>query len=130
MDVTKGRIRQSVVSWCFEPMPLETLARHAAAIGLQGIENVEPEGLGDPQAARAGLRHDRGHGFVDGMNHKENHPMCIEKLRAAIEANGRRRLSQRHHLHRDAQRDARRRRPGEHGPRAEAGDRRRRAAAR
>ena len=27
MEVTQGRIRQSVVSWCFEPMPLETLAR-------------------------------------------------------------------------------------------------------
>ena len=41
--VTNGRIRQSVVSWCYAPMDIETLARHAAAIGLRAIENVEPK---------------------------------------------------------------------------------------
>ncbi len=88
MDVTKGRIRQSVVSWCYEPMPLETLARHAAAIGLKAVENVEPKDWGILKRYGLACAMTVGHGFVDGMNHKENHAMCVEKLRACIEANG------------------------------------------
>src|SRR5512140_1395332 len=88
MDITKGRIRQAVVSWCYEPMPLETLAQYAAAIGLKAIENVAPEDW--PILKRHGLACAMtvAHGFVDGMNHKENHRECIEKLRTAIAANG------------------------------------------
>lgn len=89
MEVLQGRIRQSVVSWCFEPMPLETLARHAAEIGLQGIDNVEPKDWGILERHGLVCTMTVGHGFVDGLNRKENHPMCIEKLRAGIENNGR-----------------------------------------
>ena len=56
--ITKSRIRQSVVSWCFEPMKLETLARHAADIGLKAIENVDPKDWEHFEAARLGLCHD------------------------------------------------------------------------
>jgi len=86
-SVTKGHIKQSVVPWCFEPMKLESLARHAAAIGLKAIENVDPKDWG--MLKRHGLvcAMTVGHGFVDGMNRKENHPECVEKLKAAIEAN-------------------------------------------
>jgi len=85
--VTKGRIRQSVLNWCFEPMPVETLARHAAAIGLQAIENVPPKDW--DILKRYGLINAMtvGHGFVEGMNHKENHAMCIAKLTSCIESN-------------------------------------------
>jgi hydroxypyruvate isomerase len=85
---TKGRIRQSVVSWCYEPMPLETLARHAAAMGIQGIENVEPKDWGILKRHGLVCAMTVAHGFVDGMNRKENHPLCVEKLTNAIEANG------------------------------------------
>ncbi len=41
---TRGRIRQSVCAWCFTKfMPLDTLARHAAAMGLKSIELVTPK---------------------------------------------------------------------------------------
>ena len=85
--VTKGRINQSVLNWCFEPMKLETLARHAADIGLKAVENVPPQDW--PILRRHGLvcAMTVGHLFVDGMNRKENHPMCIEKLKACIDAN-------------------------------------------
>jgi hydroxypyruvate isomerase len=85
--VVNGRIKQSLQDWCFAPMKLETLARHAAAIGLMGIENIPPNkwhilkqyGLICPMTST--------HGFVTGLNHKENHAMCIAKLKAAIDAN-------------------------------------------
>ena len=41
--VTKGRIRQSVCAWCFQPMTLETLAQNVAAMGLNSIELVDPK---------------------------------------------------------------------------------------
>ena len=39
----RGRIKQSVCPWCFDPMPLETLCRHAAEMGIQSVELVEPK---------------------------------------------------------------------------------------
>jgi hydroxypyruvate isomerase len=85
--VTKGRIHQTVLTWCFEPMDVETLARHAAAIGLVGLENVKPKDW--PILKRYGLINAMtvGHLYVDGMNHKENHAMCVAKLTECIEAN-------------------------------------------
>ncbi len=86
--VTNGRIRQSVVSWCYDPMPLETLARHAAAIGLAAIENVDPKDWGILRRHGLACAMTVAHGFVDGLNRRENHAECIEKLNAAIDANG------------------------------------------
>ena len=85
--VTNGRIKQSVLSWCFEPMSIETLARHAAAIGLSAIENVEPKDWGILKRYGLVCAMTVGHGFVDGMNHQENHPQCVAKLKACIDAN-------------------------------------------
>ena len=85
--VVRGRIRQSVVSWCYEPMKMETLAWHAAAIGLQGVENVPPQDWGILKRHGLVCAMTVAHWFVDGLNRKENHPLCIEKLKAAIDAN-------------------------------------------
>ena len=43
--VKNGRIKQSVVPWCFNPMKVEELARHAAAMGLQSVELCDPKVL-------------------------------------------------------------------------------------
>jgi hydroxypyruvate isomerase len=85
--VVNGRIKQSVMYWCFQPMKLETLAQHAAAIGLKGVEGVPPADWGILQRHGLICAMTRAHGFVDGMSHKENQPMCIAKLKAAIDAN-------------------------------------------
>lgn len=84
--ITKGRIKQGVHHWCFEPMPLETLARHAAAMGLTAMEGIPPKDWGILKRYGLICSMTTGHLFVDGMNHKENHAMCIEKLKAAIDA--------------------------------------------
>src|SRR5258708_6848450 len=41
--VTNGRIKQSVVPWCFNPMPVEELAKHSAAMGLKSVELCDPK---------------------------------------------------------------------------------------
>ena len=39
-QVVNGRIRQSVMGWCFNPMPAVELARHCKTIGLVAIEGI------------------------------------------------------------------------------------------
>src|SRR5947209_150658 len=40
--IANGRIKQSVIQWCFKPMPVETLAAGAAQLGLKSVEIVQP----------------------------------------------------------------------------------------
>jgi hydroxypyruvate isomerase len=84
--VEKGRIRQSVVSWCFRPMPIDDLARHAAALGLQSVELVAPADW--PVLKRHGLSCAiaSSHGFVRGWNDKANWDYCTQKITEAVEA--------------------------------------------
>jgi hydroxypyruvate isomerase len=83
--VTKNRINQSVAAWCYQPMPLETLAKNAAAMGIKSIELVDPKDW--PVLKKHGLvcALANSHGFVKGWNHLENHGMCEAKIRQAID---------------------------------------------
>ena len=82
--ITNGRINQSVCSWCFEPMKLETLARHAAAIGLKSVELVDPKDW--PVLKKYGLicAITPSHMFVRGMNNPKYHPECLAALKKSI----------------------------------------------
>lgn len=84
--ISKGRINQSVVHWCFKPMSVEELARHAAAMGLKSVELVSPSDW--PILKKHGLTCAiaGSHGFVKGWNDKANWDMCTEKITAAITA--------------------------------------------
>ena len=84
--ITNGRIKQSVVPWCFKPMEIETLAKAAAAMGLKSVELCDPKHF--PMLKQLGLTCAIGvsHGFVKGFNHTENHATCIAKVRESIDA--------------------------------------------
>ncbi len=84
--IEKGRIKQSVVQWCFNPMPLEALARAAAGMGLKSVEIVAPQDW--PILKKYGLvcAMTSSHTFVRGLNHTEHHAECLEILTTAIEA--------------------------------------------
>jgi len=81
----RGRIKQSVCPWCFEPMPLETLCRHAAAMGIQSVELVEPKDW--PILKKHGLvcAIAGSHSFTEGLCDPTNHEVCIETLRSRID---------------------------------------------
>ena len=83
--ITNGRIRQSVMGWCFNPMPAIELAKHCRAIGLPAIEGISSRDY--PVVRDAGLRISLvgSHGFKAGPFNKKNHQMCIKKLRDAID---------------------------------------------
>jgi hydroxypyruvate isomerase len=84
--ITKGRIQQSVVPWCFKPMTVEDLARHAAALGMKSVELCGPSDW--PILKKYGLTCAIGssHGFVKGWNQKENWDFCTEKITESINA--------------------------------------------
>jgi hydroxypyruvate isomerase len=83
--ITKGRIKQSVVGWCFNPMETATLAKAAAQLGFKSVELVDPKHW--PMLKDLGLTCAiaSSHGFVKGFNHVENHGVCIQKISEAIE---------------------------------------------
>jgi hydroxypyruvate isomerase len=82
--IKNDRIKQSVVPWCFNPMPVDELARHAAAMGLKSVELCDPKywpllkELG-MTCAIAGS-----HGFAKGFAHREEWDECHTKLRERI----------------------------------------------
>jgi hydroxypyruvate isomerase len=83
--VKNARIRQSVVKWCFDPMPVPELAKHAAALGLQSVELCDPKHW--PMLKELGLTCAiaGSHGFNRGFAHREEWPECHKLLREGIE---------------------------------------------
>jgi hydroxypyruvate isomerase len=83
--VAKGRIKQSVVPWCFNPMPVPELAEHAAGLGLLSVELCDPNHW--PRLKELGLTCAiaSSHGFAKGFAHKEEWTECQKILRERIE---------------------------------------------
>jgi len=83
--VRHGRIRQSVMGWCFNPMPAPELARHCRDIGLVAIEGIGAEHY--PAARKLGLKISlvSSHGFARGPFSRDNHEFCVTKLRSSID---------------------------------------------
>ena len=80
----ENRIRQSIVRWTYQQMPLDTLCQVAAEIGFEGIDVLAPEDFGVP--ARHGLRCTMGIvGLGDnktvGINRTEYHHQFEDSLR-------------------------------------------------
>ena len=80
-----SRIRQSVVPWCFKPMPPEELIGHAAAMGLQSVELIDPKHW--PRIKELGMTVAiaGSHGFAKGFAHQEEWAECHKILRERIE---------------------------------------------
>jgi hydroxypyruvate isomerase len=83
--IKSGRIRQSVVLWCFNPMPPETLAGHAADLGLSSVELIAPKYW--PELKKRGLACaiSSSHGFAKGFAQPGEHDECIQTLRQSID---------------------------------------------
>lgn len=84
--IQNGRIRQSVMGWCYKPMPMEELIEACHRMGMPAMEGINKKyyprlrELGMVPAIASG-----GHGFKKGPFTRENHAFCIEKLRQGID---------------------------------------------
>jgi len=85
-QVKNRRINQSVVPWCFNPMPPEELIEHAASMGLKSVELIAPKHW--PQLKKHGMvcAISGSHGFAKGFAHRAEHEECIASLKKSIDA--------------------------------------------
>ena len=87
--VEKGRLKQASVAWCYGA-PLEELAKVTAALGLKGIDVVQPESY--PILKKYGLVctmtpcMSRGYGIGKALNKKQNHEGLLQLVRDQIDA--------------------------------------------
>ncbi len=83
--VKNGRIRQSVIWWCFKPMTPRELAGHAADLGMASVELIAPEFW--PELTKRGLACAMcpSHGWSTGFAQQSQHDQCIKTLRACID---------------------------------------------
>jgi hydroxypyruvate isomerase len=76
----KRGLKQSVCRWCYGGMPLEELARNAAAMGLKSIELLGPDEW--PVVKKHGLTCAMANGpsgIVDGWNRVEDHDRLVKE---------------------------------------------------
>lgn len=81
----KGKIRHSVMGWCFNPMPTEELMNACDAMGMTAMEGIDSRFY--PRLRELGMNPSLvgSHGFKDGPTSKDKHANCIEKLRTGID---------------------------------------------
>jgi hydroxypyruvate isomerase len=79
------RIRQSVMGWCFKPMPTLELAAHCQRIGLEAMEGIPSSDY--DAVTKMGLKISlvSSHGFAKGPLDPENHAEVEAKLREGID---------------------------------------------
>jgi hydroxypyruvate isomerase len=83
--VKNGRIRQSVMGWCFKPMDMMTLAQHCKEIGLVAMEGIDAKLY--PQVKALGLEISLvgSHGFAKGPCDPQHYDASVKALRDAID---------------------------------------------
>ena len=79
--ITKKRIRQSVMGWCFNPMPVPELIQHCVDVGVEAIEGVDPKFYPEARAKGLKIALVSSHGFAKGPVDPANHEECIQKLK-------------------------------------------------
>jgi hydroxypyruvate isomerase len=85
--VRKGRIKQSIIHWCFKDhWDVEKMCAVASGLGCVSVELIAPEHW--PVLKKHGLvcAIASSHGFVKGMNNPANWEVCIATLTKQIDA--------------------------------------------
>ncbi len=84
-NVSPGRIRQSVMGWCFNPMPAVELARLSKQLGLVAIEGIDAGAYPAVQQLGLDISLVGSHGFGSGPVDPNNHPAVEQALRKGID---------------------------------------------
>ena len=78
-------IRHTVMGWCFNPMDTLELARHAKAIGLEGIEGIDRKFYPDVKKIGLEISLVSSHGFAEGPCNPRFFDQTVAKLAEAID---------------------------------------------
>ena len=89
--IRNGNINQSVADWCFtadfldKPITLDKLAYESATMGIKSVELVDPKHWGILKKHGLVCAMANSHGLEKGFNDKNNHAMCISKIKTAVD---------------------------------------------
>ena len=83
--IKKGRIKQSIMGWTFNPMPTPKLAQLCKEIGLVAMEGISREHYPLLKKLDMDVSLVGSHGFKKGPVDPKNHEECVAKLTEAIE---------------------------------------------
>lgn len=83
--IERGRIRHSVMGWCFNPMPTPQLIEACHKMGMTAMEGIGAEHY--PQLRERGMKPSLigSHGFKDGPTSRSHHANCLKQLRKGID---------------------------------------------
>ena len=83
--IKKGRIKQSIMGWTFNPMPTPELAKLCKEVGLVAMEGISRNHY--PLVKELGMDVSLvgSHGFKKGPVDPKNHAECVAKITEAIE---------------------------------------------
>lgn len=81
----RGRIRQSVMGWCFKPMSSVELARAGKAMGLVAMEGIPASDYAAVKELGLEISLVSSHGFSKGPYNPANHEFCRKKLIEGID---------------------------------------------
>ena len=85
--VRNKRINQTVCKWCYDgKVQFEKLCAEAAKMGLGGIDLLTPDMWPTIKKYNLVCTMTSSHPIDPGLAHKENHEMCLDKIRKAVEA--------------------------------------------
>jgi len=83
---TKGRIKQSLVNWCYSKYwKPEEMAQVAKQLGCVSVELIPPEHWDMLKQHGLTCAIASGHGFTQGMNNPKYQPKCLDILRQRLD---------------------------------------------
>jgi len=83
--IQNGRIRQSVMGWCFKPMPTEELIEACHRMGMPAMEGINAKFYPKLREKKMVPAIVGSHGLKKGPVNSDHHAMCIEKMREGID---------------------------------------------
>ena len=83
--ITNGRIKQSVMGWCYKPIPTEELIEVCHRMGMPAMEGIDRKYYPKVRARGMMIALVGSHGFKIGPFNRDNHKICLQKLREGID---------------------------------------------
>ncbi len=83
--IEHGRIRHSVMGWCFNPLPNPDLITACHRMGMTAVEGIDASHY--PQLRELGMKPSLvgSHGFKEGPANRAYHARCLKELREGID---------------------------------------------
>jgi len=83
--IEHGRIKQSVMGWCYSPMPVEKLIEACHRMGMPAMEGIDRKYYRNLRELGMAPSLVASHNFDVGPFSRDNHAFCLKELHEAID---------------------------------------------